>query len=581
MIPSNKRSIRHSNIGPKHSLTESHHIYQHSQLPHSPMVVSLKILLLILFTIIGINISYSQGFKTQSISVFKNGLAFIQKSAQVKVKDQQAILYDLGTTSDSTLNLKDELKALKFGSLWFRSPNQDLHSVSRYSSQVDNYLPIQNLRELLTSNPGQPATFFFKDTHAAIDPAIRKDPVKVLADTWTLTGDFLMLSSGGKWSNAHLSDLEGVEFLSKPKLKRKTQEEKLGLHLQFNSSKSRQDVEMMYVRKGIYWVPTYHLDIVSANEARLRLVANLLNDVEDIEDCSMNFVVGVPNFEFKDIATPLGNDATVEQFMQELAGQRLATATAVNPHFNLNSAAFSNAVSYNYSSRDNTSSTQTTQRFIVEPESDLEDGMFLYPKENISLRKGGRALIDLFEENVPLEKVYHCELPPNSINSLNQSATRRDVIQSFKISNRTGRPLTHGPVFVTSSQGESIRPIANDKILFTPSGMNAYIKAADANDILLYDEEKESTGNIQALTGWKKLTMDAGFSITNMREEPIVIEVTRLIHGEPKRASSDDWEEEIVRKKLRKQNQISRLKWRIELKAQQTKKIDYKYTVNN
>lgn len=517
-----------------------------------------------------------QGFKTQSISVFKNGLAFIQKSAKVNVKDRQAIIYDLGTTSDSTLQLKDELQELKFGSLWFNSPNSDLHSVSRYSSLIENSTPLLNLRELLTNNAGKPATFVFRDTHAASDPKIRKDPIRVLADTWTLTGDFLMINSAGKWSNALMRDLEGVEFLSKPNLNRKVQEEKLGLHLQFNSSSRTQDVEMMYVRNGIYWVPTYHLDLLSEKKARLRLVANLLNDVEDIEDCNMNFVVGVPNFEFQDIATPLGNDASVAEFMQELLRQRIADAGSPTQNISLNTAAFSNSISYNYSSQDNTA----TQRFIVKPEGDLEDGMYLYTKDHVSLRKGGRALIDLFEEDVAVEKIYHSEIPRSNINSLNRVSTRNDVIQSFKIENNTGRPLTHGAVFVTSSQGKNIRPIANDKILFTPAGMPAYIKAADANDIILYDEEKESTGSIQSLTGWKKLTMDASFSITNMREEPVTIEITRMIEGTPKQ-SSKDWDQEILRKKLRKQNQVTKVKWRIELKAQQTKKVEYKYTVNN
>lgn len=519
-----------------------------------------------------------QGFKTQSISVFKNGLAFIQKSAKVKVADRQAIIYDLGTTSDSTLQLKDELKELQFGSLWFNSPSSDLHSVSRYSSLVETQTPLLNLRELLINNAGKPATFIFRDTHAASDPKIRKDPIRVLADTWTITGDFLMISSAGKWSNALMRDLEGVEFLSKPNLNRKVKEEKLGLHLQFNSSRSTQNIEMMYVRNGIYWVPTYHLDILSEKKARLRLVANLLNDVEDIEDCNMNFVAGVPNFEFQDIPTPLGSDASVAEFMQELLRQRMGNASvnSIAPQVSLNSAAFSNSISYNYSTQDNTA----TQRFIVKPESDLEDGMYLYTKDHVSLRKGGRALIDLFEEEVPVEKIYHSELPRSSINSLNRKSTRNDVIQSFKINNNSGRPLTHGPVFVTSSQGENIRPIANDKILFTPAGMPAYVKAADANDILLYDEEKESTGSIQSLTGWKKLTMDASFSITNMREEPVTIEITRLIEGNPKQSSSN-WGQEVLRKKLRKQNQITKVKWRIELKAQQTKKVEYKYTVNN
>lgn len=518
----------------------------------------------------------AEGFKTQSISVFKNGLAFIQKKATVKAVRRQAVIYDLGTTSDSTLTLKNELLALKFGSLWFRSPHKDLHSVSRYTSATKGKQPIRNLKELLLNNLGQPATFIFRDTHAANDPKLRKDPVKLLADTWTLTGDFLMLSAGGKWSNAHLKDLEGVEFLRKPKLKREVQEEKLGLHLQFNSDRQQQEIEMMYVRDGIYWVPTYHLDLLPGGKGTLRLVANLLNDVEDIEDCSMNFVTGVPNFEFRDIVTPLGSDASIAEFMQELAGKRLAHQGSVQPSISLNSAAFSNSISYNYSVQDQT----TTPHFIVQPESDLEDGMYLYTKDHVSLRKGGRALIDLFEKTVPVEKVYHVELPRSNLGILNRAPGRRDVVQSFKLQNTAGLPLTHGPVFVTDSQGDFIRPIANDKILFTPAGMPAYIKAADANDILLYEGENESTSKAQGLVTGKKHTMHGSFNITNMREEPVIVEVTRIIEGTPKQCSTA-WDLQVQRKKLRKANQLTKVTWRIELPAQRTQKVEYKYTAHN
>lgn len=520
--------------------------------------------------------TFSQSFKTQSISVFKNGLAFVQKKASLKTSGQQATLFSIGGSSDTTLGLQEQLGALKFGSLWFRSPGNELHSVSRYAKRQQRSIPVQSLPELLRSNIGKPATFRFRDVHAAQDPAIRKDPVRIAADTWTLEGDFLVLHADGKWSNALLRDLEGVDFNDKPNLHRSVDEDQLGLHLQFTSSKSRQEVELMYVREGIYWVPTYHLDIQPGGKARLRLVANLLNDVEDIEDCHMDFVVGTPNFEFRDIPTPMGSEASVAEFMQQLAGQRQAAGLGRQPVFDLGSAAFSNSISYNYSQQDATQ----TQRFIVQPESDLEDGMFVYSKDNVSLRKGGRALIDLFEATLPAEKVYHADLPRNPIGPVNAPSTRQEVIQSYKLQNTSGCPLTHGPVFVTSSQSGDLRPLANDKILFTPAGLPAYVKVADASDVLLYAEEKESTGQLQGLVGWRKLSMESTISLTNMREEPVTVEVTRIIEGEPDKCSSD-WKLEVLRKKLRKRNQLNLVTWRVELPAQHSKTIRYGYTVHN
>lgn len=79
--------------------------------------------------------------------------------------------------------------------------------------------------------------------------------------------------------------------------------ERLTLKLENVAKDSK--VGVVYVQEGLRWVPSYKLDIDGSGKARVQMEASLQNDLIDLKDATVNLVVGVPSFEFKDLIDPI------------------------------------------------------------------------------------------------------------------------------------------------------------------------------------------------------------------------------------------------------------------------------------
>jgi hypothetical protein len=63
-------------------------------------------------------------------------------------------------------------------------------------------------------------------------------------------------------------------------------------------------VGMMYLQKGVRWIPSYRIELDGQGKARVKLQATLLNELADLEDVTAHLVIGVPSFFFKDRRRP-------------------------------------------------------------------------------------------------------------------------------------------------------------------------------------------------------------------------------------------------------------------------------------
>ena len=76
------------------------------------------------------------------------------------------------------------------------------------------------------------------------------------------------------------------------------------------------DVGLMYLQKGIRWIPSYKIVIDGKGKASVQLEATLINELADLDDVTANLVVGVPTFQFAETADPIGLGQTVAQLSQ-------------------------------------------------------------------------------------------------------------------------------------------------------------------------------------------------------------------------------------------------------------------------
>ena len=92
----------------------------------------------------------------------------------------------------------------------------------------------------------------------------------------------------------------------------------LRLKLDWGSHKPAKEAEMglLYLQKGIRWIPSYKFVIDGKGGVTVHLEATLINELADLEDVTANLVVGVPNFAFADTADPIGLAHAVAQLSQ-------------------------------------------------------------------------------------------------------------------------------------------------------------------------------------------------------------------------------------------------------------------------
>ena len=78
-------------------------------------------------------------------------------------------------------------------------------------------------------------------------------------------------------------------------------------------------MRIVYFTPGLRWIPTYRFEAKKGGEGTLALQAELLNELEDIRGAPFDLVVGVPNFRFRDVASPLSLEGMMRNALAQAA----------------------------------------------------------------------------------------------------------------------------------------------------------------------------------------------------------------------------------------------------------------------
>jgi len=125
------------------------------------------------------------------------------------------------------------------------------------------------------------------------------------------------------------------------------------------------------------------VDIEDSKKAKIAMKAIVINDVEDLEDVDMYFVVGYPNFMYADMLSPMNLTESLSQFIAGLERGRSRPprgilAQSVTPFDEYAGERRRRGEIFDFS---------VTKKTPGASEEDL----FLYHKKGISLKKGERA----------------------------------------------------------------------------------------------------------------------------------------------------------------------------------------------
>jgi hypothetical protein len=208
---------------------------------------------------------------------------------------------------------------------------------------------------------------------------------------------------------------------------------------------------MVYVQRGIRWIPSYRIDIDGDGNAVVKLQATLINELTDLEDVKANLVIGVPSFAFKDVVDPISLHDTVARLSRHF---REDSQTAL---------ALSNSIMTQVAVWNESRDRGDRDAINLGPEvtgSLKNEDLYVFTVEHITLKKGQRMVLPITEFKIKYSDVFILDLPfgppPEVRHRFNNDQLSKlagllrgpKVMHKIRLENDSMYPLTTAPALV-------------------------------------------------------------------------------------------------------------------------------------
>jgi hypothetical protein len=507
--------------------------------------------------------------KPVSVAAFKNGLAFVIKRGTARLRGGEG---RIGFAPAATL-----------GTLWV-APAGDvsLDELVAYRYQRPKSRAAQSVQELFALNVGKTVTIEYanKELTGEILPTPEEKPAPPTGDAavFPRPGGVLLLRVDGKTVALNANYVNILSFSGEPNLQVTGSESLKALRFKVKGAGESTDLTMGYLEKGLGWTPSYLLSLKDETTAQITLQAVVVNDAEDIAGTDLFFVVGVPNFRYADVPSPMA----LQQSLAEMIG-----SLSVNGRY-ASAAPMSNAVMSQRSASDTEYGANaggivgsTMEELVGAPEEDL----FLYSKPGATLAKGERATYNVFTAPVAIEHIYEWEVAASQQldrygNPTQQTpdTTENNVWHSLRMTNSTKFPWTSAPALVISGT----KPISQDTLLYTPKGAKTNLKLTVATDVRADRQELEVDRKPRVLrwngSDFDAVTVEGTLKVRNYKSKAIALHISKTVPGEVLSAT-DDGKSEKLAEAIRSANPTTRITWEVTIKPGGEKVITYRYKV--
>ncbi|MHC4639469.1 MAG: hypothetical protein ACYTBV_18530, partial [Planctomycetota bacterium] len=312
-----------------------------------------------------------------------------------------------------------------------------------------------------------------------------------------------------------------------------------------NKPKKQADIGMVYVQRGIRWIPNYYVEIDGHGNAVLKLQATLINELADVEDVKANLVIGVPTFAFKDTIDPISMQDTVARLSRHFQ-QDSQTA------FAFSNAIMSQSSVWNERERNRRRPSRDEVNFGPEVTGSLKnEDLYVFTIDHITLKKGQRMVFPITEFKLKYRDVFLVDLPfgpppevRHRFNSEQQMQLARLMLKPkvkhvIRMTNDSKYPITTAPALIFREG----RIIAQGMTTYTAVGAEGDLELTIAVDISVENKDKETgrTPNAVAWLGdrYSRTDMLGSIKLTNRRQDKVYLEVTRSILGQIGDANKD------------------------------------------
>jgi hypothetical protein len=527
--------------------------------------------------------------KPAAVAAFKNGLAFVVKQGDVRL---EAGVGNLAPVPNATL-----------GSLWI-APNDagaSLDEVVAHRYKVSAQQNLTALADVLLANAGKVVTVVdnnqkeytgeivgFRQAEKSGVVAAPQNSESFYSNALPVAlqphaqPEFLLLKSDGKLLALYFHNIARVILPADPVLQQAQEEERKALRFKIKGETGHANLTMGYLEHGLGWTPSYLVSLQDDKTAQITMQAVLVNDAEDLKDTDLFFVVGVPNFAYSNVPSPMALQQSLLEFMQ--AASRKDDM----------SARYSNAITGQMTmggvigglDQEAAPSFATTTQ---EVQGAQEEDLFLYSRKNVTLARGERATYNVFSETVNYEHIYEWNLEDqprvdgfgnaqNNVNSGSDRGTKDNIWHALRLKNTTKFPWTSAPTMVISGT----KPLSQDTVPYTPKGATSSLKLTVATDIRASHEENEveRQKDLQRRRNYNydQVTVEGTLTIKNYKSKEVRLSIADRVRGTVE-SQTDDGKAAKLAEAIAVDNPLSRLTWEVTLKAGEEKIIKYRYKV--
>jgi hypothetical protein len=480
----------------------------------------------------------------QEVTVFKDGHAFVLHAGKMPVDADGNVVMDY-------------LPCPVIGTFWPYSADRKarLSAVTSSAQKVLVDRTALTLRELIEANVGAEATV--TETSGASNlvytatilglPAQSGEEQEALDATGsgeklTQKGSVVLLRTAAGTRVTSLDRIQDISLAGTCKrlLPREEFRNLLTLKLDWNGGKPQKDADvgLLYVQRGIRWIPNYKVVIDGKGQASVKLQATLINELADLNDVTAHLVVGVPSFQFKDTVDPISMQNAVAQLSQHF---RQDSQTAYGF---ANAILSQQAMPMEYARR--AAPEPAGRTMDLGPEiagSANNEDLFLYDVKHVTLRKGQRMVLTIGEFALKYRDVFALDIPyapPPEIWRNNNNGREGELARLFgspkvmhkiRLVNSSEAPLTTAPALILRDG----RILAQGLMTYASPGAEADLDVTTAVDIKVKkaDSETKRTPNAANWQGdqYGRIDLSGRITLTSFRKEPIDVEVVRNVLG--------------------------------------------------
>ena len=526
--------------------------------------------------------------KTTAVAAFKNGLAFVVKQGDVRLENGTG---NLDPAPNATL-----------GSLWI-APNDagmSLDEVVACHYKVPGQQSLTALAEVLLANAGKVVTvvdnsqkeytgeivgFRQSEKHGGESPS-NPSPESIYTNAPNIAQphvlpEFLLLKSEGKLLALYFHNIARVILPPDPILQQSQEEDHKALRFKVKGAGAHANLTVGYLEHGLGWTPSYLISLQDEKTAQITMQSVLVNDAEDLKGADLFFVVGVPNFAYANIPSPMALQQSLLDFMQ--AASRENEAKSARYSNALSGQAIGGLLDFEAPAAPGFSTT------VGELPGTQEEDLFLYSRKNVTLAKGERATYNVFSGAVDYEHIYEWNLEEqprvdgfgiaqNNMNSGTDRSTKDNIWHALRLKNNSKFPWTSAPTLVISGA----KPLSQDTLPYTPKGATSSLKVTIATDIRASHEENEVERQKEVQRrrnyNYDQVTVEGTLTIKNYKSKDVRLSIADKVRGTVE-SQTDDGKSIKLAEAIAVDNPLSRLTWEVTLKAGEEKVIKYRYKV--